>query len=97
MFPTADRVSGGSGGHVHIQTVNMTDPGGGNVSTTPSQIFATPILAEGGNANDNNQGMGGSGGRIVIAFALNSSEALLLPAKGVNKVFARGGTNPTSA
>jgi hypothetical protein len=97
MFTTADRVSGGSGGHIHIQTVNMTEPHNKSTTATPSQIFATAILAEGGNANDNNQGMGGSGGRIIIAFALNSSEALLLPTKDVKKVLARGGTNPTSA
>jgi hypothetical protein len=90
MFPTEDVVSGGSGGHVHIQTVNMTDPGDFNVS---SHIFKNPTLAEGGNANDNNQGMGGSGGRIVIAFTLKSSEALLIP----NKVYARGGSNPNIA
>jgi len=98
-FPTEDVVSGGSGGHVHIQTVNMThhnitDPGDFNVSTNThtSHIFKNPILAEGGNANDNNQGMGGSGGRIVIAFTLKSSEALLIP----NKVYARGGSNPNT-
>ena len=47
---------------------------------TPTYLlFKNPILAEGGNANYNSLGMGGSGGRIVIAFHLESSEALLLP------------------
>lgn len=51
-----------------------------NLTGSPTYlIFKNPILAEGGNANDNSLGMGGSGGRIVIAFDLESSEAVLLP------------------